>query len=174
VVAPGLLPEGLVVDQPVQSIDLYPTLLDLLGIAAPEGLQGRSFAPLLRGETVEPRPIFSENHEVPGSERFFIQQGTTLSVIEGRWKYVLNLKSPVNRPQPRHLLFRLDEDFGEQKDLAAEHPELVARFESMVLEQFAQNRARRAGVDVESLTEDELRDTDPETLELLKKLGYVR
>src|SRR5262249_13337447 len=30
-IAPGLLPEGLVVKEPVQSIDIYPTLLDLLG-----------------------------------------------------------------------------------------------------------------------------------------------
>ena len=33
------------------SIDIGPTMLDLAGVAAPEQMQGRSFAPILRGET---------------------------------------------------------------------------------------------------------------------------
>ncbi len=174
IVAPGLLPEGSVVKEPVQLLDLYPTLIDLLGVAAPDGLQGKSFAPLLRGGAGDGRAILSENHEVPGSEQFFLSQGTTFSLIEGPWKYILNLKSPVYRPQPRHLLFRLDQDFGEQHDVAAEHPELVERFEAKVLEWWARNRARREGVEVKSLTVDELGEADPETLERLRKLGYVR
>jgi N-sulfoglucosamine sulfohydrolase len=34
----------------VSSVDLMPTLLDLLGVAAPAGVDGRSWLPLLRGE----------------------------------------------------------------------------------------------------------------------------
>jgi arylsulfatase A-like enzyme len=174
IVAPGLLPEGLVVEEPVQSLDLYPTLLELCGIEPPDGLQGRSFAPLLRGEPGDGRPIFAENHELPGSEQFFLSQGITLSVIEGPWKYILNIKSPVNRPRPRHELYRLDKDFAERKNLAENEPQIVERLEGMVLEWWARNRARHEGVDVASLTEDELREADPETLERLRKLGYLK
>lgn len=35
--------------------DVMPTLLDLCGLETPVGVQGRSFAPLLRGEAYEPR-----------------------------------------------------------------------------------------------------------------------
>ncbi len=45
----------------VQLVDLYPTLLDALGLQARrEGLHGRSLLPLVRGEEEEPRVLFSE------------------------------------------------------------------------------------------------------------------
>ncbi|MFM1997732.1 MAG: Choline-sulfatase [Planctomycetota bacterium] len=41
---------GIIPDQPVANIDLAPTFLDLAGLPVPESMQGRSLAPLLRGE----------------------------------------------------------------------------------------------------------------------------
>ncbi|MFM1996766.1 MAG: Choline-sulfatase [Planctomycetota bacterium] len=46
---PGIMP-GITPDQFVANIDLAPTILDLAGVAIPESMQGRSMAPLLRGE----------------------------------------------------------------------------------------------------------------------------
>ena len=43
-------------DEVVSLADVMPTVLDLAGVAAPPGLWGRSFAPLLRGEPLERRP----------------------------------------------------------------------------------------------------------------------
>ena len=47
---PGALGAGRTVDDLVESVDVMPTALDLLGIDPPAGVQGRSMAPLLRGE----------------------------------------------------------------------------------------------------------------------------
>ena len=48
------------IEQPVSHIDLVPTLLDLLGSSPKEACQGTTLAPLLRGDTGQPRPVFIE------------------------------------------------------------------------------------------------------------------
>jgi arylsulfatase A-like enzyme len=52
-------------DEVVSSIDLVPTVLDLLGLPAAESVQGLSLAPLVRGEPFEGRAILSEQHSGP-------------------------------------------------------------------------------------------------------------
>jgi len=47
--APGGLPEGAVLTSVVRTVDLVPTILDLLGIAPPPEVQGRSLVPLALG-----------------------------------------------------------------------------------------------------------------------------
>jgi arylsulfatase A-like enzyme len=45
---PGQVAEGTTVEQRARSLDVAPTLLDLLGVPAPERFRGRSLAPLVR------------------------------------------------------------------------------------------------------------------------------
>ena len=47
--APGM-PAGVECRAPVEFIDIYPSLCELVGLPLPEHLQGTSFVPLLRGE----------------------------------------------------------------------------------------------------------------------------
>lgn len=58
------------VDATVRSIDLMPTLLERVGIAAPPNLDGESLLPLMRGEPSPPRCAFNETGiwigDVPG------------------------------------------------------------------------------------------------------------
>ena len=44
---PGLVPGGKVVAETVQTIDMMPTVLSLVGLQAPEGVFGASLTPLL-------------------------------------------------------------------------------------------------------------------------------
>jgi arylsulfatase A-like enzyme len=46
----GLVPRGLVLDGMVQTVDVTPTLLDLLGLPIPSTMQGLSLRPAWRGE----------------------------------------------------------------------------------------------------------------------------
>jgi arylsulfatase A-like enzyme len=50
----------------VASVDLAPTLYELLGIAPPEHLDGRSLVPALRGEPLPSRPVFAETELLLG------------------------------------------------------------------------------------------------------------
>ncbi len=52
---PGLS-AGVVAQQPVSLVDLTPTVLDLLGVAAPAGVDGESLVPAMTGNPLEGRP----------------------------------------------------------------------------------------------------------------------
>ncbi|WP_135830361.1 sulfatase family protein [Halorussus halobius] len=50
---PGAVEGGRVREELLSNVDLAPTLLDLLGIDPPDGVAGRSFAPLVRGDAAD-------------------------------------------------------------------------------------------------------------------------
>lgn len=54
--APGYIEGGVDTDNLVSGIDLFPTICDLAGIAAPEAVNGRSLLPLMIGQTAWDRP----------------------------------------------------------------------------------------------------------------------
>jgi arylsulfatase A-like enzyme len=76
--APGL-PAGARVDGPVQLEDLAPTLLELLGLEVPGGLDGRSLLPWLRGEAPAPREtVLGRRKPYPGEpDLFFVRRAAT-------------------------------------------------------------------------------------------------
>jgi HEAT repeat protein len=77
--------EGRQIDETVGTIDLAPTLVDLLGAAAGPGDSGRSLVPLLMEEPREPeRPYYFENNK-----------GTTIGVVIGHDKLIYERKVDV-------------------------------------------------------------------------------
>ncbi len=86
--APGRIAPGARVDAMVQNIDVAATLLDFAGVRQPEGtpsMDGRSFAPLLRGEDTDWRDhILYEYHW----EWNFPATPTCLAIRTERYKYV--------------------------------------------------------------------------------------
>lgn len=69
---PGVTPPGSVDDDHfVSGIDFLPTFFESVGIAPPDGIDGRSFAPVLRGEQQPGRElVFTQFHETAGKKRF--------------------------------------------------------------------------------------------------------
>jgi arylsulfatase A-like enzyme len=56
---PGVTPAGSRCETPIIQIDLFPTFLEMAGIARPAfSLDGQSLVPLLRGDTLPERPLF--------------------------------------------------------------------------------------------------------------------
>src|SRR4029079_12752749 len=90
---------------PVRTIDIYPTLLELAGLAPTPRVHGRSLVPLLAGEAAPaPPPAYSESM-APA-----LQYGWSamFSLRDGRWKYV---------DAPRPELYDLATDPGETRNV---------------------------------------------------------
>jgi len=70
----------------VSAVDFLPTLLDVVGIAHPSGMDGRSFAALLRGQTQDDRNmVFKAYNENSGASRDPMR-----AVQTRRWLYLFN------------------------------------------------------------------------------------
>lgn len=79
---PGGFTGGKAVDGMVSQVDIFPTLCDLLGIAPPVWLQGRSFLPLVRGETE------AVNEEIFSEVTYHGAYEPQRCVRTTRWKYI--------------------------------------------------------------------------------------
>ncbi|MFV0623370.1 sulfatase [Sphingomonas sp. ac-8] len=73
----------------VSWVDILPTLVDVAGGTAPEGIDGRSFAPVLRGTPgARGRAEIYTTHNNDGSINVYPMR----SVRTDRWKYIANLR----------------------------------------------------------------------------------
>ncbi len=82
---PEIVPAGLEVEQMVLNIDVAPTLLDAAGVSVPGTMQGASFLPLARGESIPWRESFLYEYF---REEAFPQNPTVFGVRTNRWKYM--------------------------------------------------------------------------------------
>lgn len=125
----GRIAAGTTSDRVVGFEDWLPTLLELLDArdATPAGLDGISFAPTLLGKKQEPRPFLYR--ESPGYDG---QQ----CVRVGDWKAIrtgLNAAPRAKNARPGPIeLYNLAQDPGETTDLAAQHPEIVAKLSAIL------------------------------------------
>jgi arylsulfatase A-like enzyme len=117
--------ESRIVDIPICTLDIMPTLLDLCGIDIPDTVQGVSFAPYLLGRNVPPvdaalieciHPFGQFIHEDGGKEYRGIrtEQYTYVRDLQGPWLLYDNVKDPcqldnlIGTPEGDALLPELD------------------------------------------------------------------
>ena len=121
---PGRIPPGLVSAEMASTMDLYATLLALAGAEVPRdrAVDGVDLLPLLTGSASSPRP------------EFFYWSGKTLEAVrEGPWK--LRFPRGVGaKDGALPELYHLEIDASERWDVAAEHPEVVARLRRLAEE----------------------------------------
>ena len=103
---------------PVQTIDLFPTLLELSGLKPAPGVQGVSLAPAVRGLAVPERTVYTEIYpHRPGDSDAL----TAVVARTKEWRYIW-------RPDGDDELYRIESDPGETKNLVKSEPALAARF----------------------------------------------
>ena len=146
---PSLLPDGVVVSEQVESIDLAPTILDVLGVERPESFTGRSLLPVIRSEAEDPAVYaFSQTANLKRPRWF--------SIRSNDWKLM------VNPDDLEEELFDLREDPGETINLIFARPELAAELRALLAETMDFNRE---GAGLEAI--------DEATAERLRALGYL-
>lgn len=84
---PGVVAASTRTDAMVQWIDLLPTLIDLAGGKVPAGLDGRSFAGVLRGTATAHRTEIFTTHSGDGDKNVY----PIRSLRTGEFQYILNV-----------------------------------------------------------------------------------
>jgi uncharacterized sulfatase len=83
VYAPGMKAKGKVCGRPAELLDMYPTLADLCGLPAPEGVQGSSLKPLLDDPAAKGKKAAYTQVKRGGMNESFLGR----SVRTERWRY---------------------------------------------------------------------------------------
>ncbi|MEM7582982.1 MAG: sulfatase-like hydrolase/transferase [Acidobacteriota bacterium] len=157
----GRWPEGVRVAAPASIIDLYPTLVDLMGWTVPDQPTGRSLLPAMVGNRVAEVPTLM-THTAMSNQRL----DRLDALVDGRWKLIHDRATGGSTP---FELYDLIEDPDEQYDLAASHPDVVARLASR-LDELRQAEATLATELGHEATPVEL---SAEAEAELRSLGYV-
>jgi arylsulfatase A-like enzyme len=157
IAGPGIT-SGKRVTEPVSHVDLMPTLRELLGIDCLRGdVRGRSFrsvltgagAPAPRGQyTVDARPEAGD------------------ALIEGSHKL-------ISRVSGGELLFDLENDPGESRDLSEQRKDIAEAMRGRLHEIRVENAERRKA-NLELGNDELLKDASEATLEQLRAIGYVQ
>ena len=113
---PNRFKGGTVIDTPIMSIDILPTVLDATqnGKYDPSEFDGKSILPLIEGKS-------TQHHSVLYWDSWDITRGW--AVRRGDWK-MKNSKKGVE-------LFNLKTDPSEKTNVANEHPEIVSSLETL-------------------------------------------
>ena len=126
---PEKIRKSTVNDTLVTVMDLYPTLVALAGSQLPEGIE-------FDGADISPVLFNNPGAESPHAHFYYYSLTQLQAVRAGRWKLVLprQANTPYTLWLGRYtdavdnpMLFNLQEDIGEQNDLADDHPDIVRK-----------------------------------------------
>jgi arylsulfatase A-like enzyme len=146
---PAVISAGLKVTSQVRSVDLMPTLLDLAGLEAPDGLDGANLLDLLAHDSPDNEPAhriaFAETHA-----------HGLLAVMDGRFKL-------IRSPSGKEWLFDLQRDPGETQNLAGSMPGVEEDLRSLL---DAYDALVQSGG-------SQRRQLDEDLIRQLRALGYI-
>ena len=136
---PGQIPAGRVCETPAMTIDLFPTIANLIGASLPD-------------RTIDGRDLWAvmtdHPQAAPTHEALFFYWGNELQAVRwGKWKlhYPHSYRSLVTegenglpgkytRPTIERSLFDLDADEGETTNVIDQHPDVAAAIDAMAAE----------------------------------------
>ena len=151
------------IKQQVRTIDIFPTIMEIIGIPKNDGVDGRSLVSLINGKRLDDLPAYIETSI------------NVNNVEEGGYgirtsKYKFFRRVPDN--DKRLHLYDLKKDPLEENNIAFSRPELVEEMEDLIL------KIKGASNEEDNLENEKINDTSEEEEEKirdeLKKMGYIR
>jgi len=136
----------------VRTVDLMPTVLDLVGRRAPAGVQGRSLVPLLAGASTD---LNLDGYSESLYARHHFGWSELRALRSGRFKFIQSTK-----PE----LYDLERDPGELSNLYADRRSLADRMSGELA---------KLSIEENGSASTPGSTVDPETRERLAALGYV-
>ena len=120
---PGKIKAGIVSDHVSAFWDLLPTMAELAGVPAPKDTDGISYLPALLGQAEQKKHdfLYWEYHS----------GGSAQAVRMGDWKAIRN--GVKKNPAAPIELYDLNTDPAESKNVAASHPEIVAKARELMI-----------------------------------------
>jgi arylsulfatase A-like enzyme len=170
---PGTLPAGRVIDGTVQTVDVMPTILELAGLEAPQGIQGRSLTPMFAAGAAAPAaapapvPAFTETAFTTETAGPPPRDTESYGIVLGDWKLIHNVRHPESLPE--FELFDHARDPLDRSNVAAEHPQVVKDLAARLDTLRAEATAARLSPDAEAAE-----GLSAEDLERLRSLGYIQ
>ncbi len=154
IAGPHIENPGKTVPEMVSTMDIMPTVLETAGVPMPPQIKGTSLWPHIRNNEYRNRPFYSE---LDLSDKKFM-----MSVIKNNYKLIRTWEDR----KEEELLFHLEDDPEEKKDLASKNRPMVKEL-SPLLDEMLEKRKRYLKKAKEShiSSEDE---------NMLKALGYVQ
>jgi len=123
----GILPENKIIPAQVRQIDIFPTIVDLLGLEHPDSrLNGRSLLPLMKGEELPEIPAYCEacGGSLGDKSRWLAGLRTP------KWKYVF---APYSNDVADEL-YDLENDPAEKENIASKRPRVARELRNRLLE----------------------------------------
>jgi arylsulfatase A-like enzyme len=155
----------------VQVLDVYPTILDLLGIEPGGLVQGQSLKPLLEGRPLERKaPVVASRFAHPSArpDGLIAENRTgTFAIWDAQWKLLYRDRASA-AGLPEVELYDHRNDRFERHDAAARNSEVVKRLRSELDRWMAAQTelAKALGPGGKSAL-------DPQAIERLRTLGYI-
>ncbi len=163
---PFRLEEPVVVRQRTAGVDVWPTLLDLLGAPPLETTDGRSRVPEILAAAGGSEPVASEDPAYAFLDQNWGRRGMpekpTLAVVDGSLRYV-HYRDEAGEIVEEHLYDRL-RDPAELVDLRLDEPEALDRMRRLASEQLERSTP--------AFRTDPRLELDEIQLQQLRALGY--
>jgi arylsulfatase A-like enzyme len=126
---PGKIAPSSVSDAVAGTIDVLPTCLKIAGAEVPAQpvIDGRDLSPLL----------FGQSKDSPREAHYYFSSYNLQAVRQGPWKLALTTqretmgKDAAADASENPRLYHLDQDIGEKTNLAAQHPDIVAKLTAL-------------------------------------------